>query len=160
MANQNSKNIETLRRMARIAELIQDQELLQAIGLAYENKVRGRVRRGKDIHGQTFTPYSEQYRKKRKREGEPTHPVNLTMDHVSGMLVNVSHVVFNDLDGLKAYINNPSGDGPNKSQLGEWHQEGAGNLPVREWWGLTDEQIEEIRETIVRELNEIFETEL
>ena len=152
----NSNNRETLKKMARMAELIQDQELLNKIGLAYTTMVRRRTQQeGRDIHGTEFAPYAKSYIPRKKKEGMSAHPVNMTLDKISGMMTKLDHVVFNDLDGVKAYINNAQ-----KAQIGKWQQTGAGNLPVREWWGLTDQQIEKIRTTIAKNLDKIFETEL
>ena len=154
---QNKNNEATLRRMARIAEIIKDQELLHKIGLQFAQHVRIRTQKGIDVKGHSFRPYSDRYAKKRSKAGQPTHPVNLTMDHKTGMLSKIDHFVFKDLSGLQAYISDPE-----KAQIGRYHHiEGAGKSRViRQFWGLTDKQIELIRNEIKKDLDELFKENL
>jgi hypothetical protein len=156
MSNKSS-NKAKLKRLAHIASLLRDRSLLEKIGEAYETFVKRRTRSGKDVNERPFTPYSRQYAKKRKRLGLQTHIVTLEAKEIGGMLQSVDHVVFNDLDGVKAYI-----DGQRQAQIGYYHAvSGAGKSHViREWWGLSKKGKEKIQGIIQTKLDEIFKTKL
>ena len=150
-------NQDKIRRLVRFKDVFKDQELLHAIGLAYRRMVRGRTLRGKDVHGNSFRPYSESYAKLRKRRNEPTHLVNLTMDHITGMLEQIDHVVFNDLEGVSMFITDRR-----KSQIASYHNTlGAGKGKViREFWGLDDNHKELIKKMILDHSDQYIQTEL
>ncbi len=150
-------NKEKIRKLVRFKDVFKDQELLTAIGLAWRKMVRGRTLRGKDIEGKSFKLYSSQYAARRKAKGEPVHLVNLTMDHITGMLQQIDHVVFDDLDGVSMFIADPK-----KSQIAKYHNElGAGKSKVvREFWGLDDNHKSNIRKMILDHGDQYIQTEL
>jgi len=150
-------NKEKIRKLVRFKDVFKDQELLTAIGLAWRKMVRGRTLRGKDIHGNRFKPYSKSYEGVRKRLNEPVHLVNLTMDHITGMLQQIDHVVFDDLEGVTMFIADPE-----KSQIAKYHNElGAGKSKVvREFWGLDDNHKSNIRKMILDHGDQYIQTEL
>lgn len=160
-----SDNLAKIRRLRAVAELVYNQELLTKVGLAYESVVRKRTRAGLDIHGKAFQPYSPAYEGVRSRSGEPTHPVNLTMDHFTGMLASVDHVVFNDLSSVMAFVEGSRKRGKKtvtNAQIGRYHAiDGAGKSKViRKWWGLSDKELKDIEDLIELELDKIFTANL
>lgn len=149
----STENLRKIVRLRKIGEGVLTLEVLTKVGEAYEVIVRNRTRQGRDLHGKTFKPYSPGYKRIRERAGEPTHPVNLTMDHFTGMLASIDHTVFNDMSGVQAYI-----EGDSKAQIARYHAiEGAGKSKViREFWGLSDEESNKIRDLIETELDKIL----
>lgn len=148
-----------INRLREITEMGKNQELLNKIGLAFRTLTLRRTRKGKDIQGASFKPYSAPYAKIRAKAGEPTHPVNLTMDHVSGMLEKITYQtnISGDAASVEAWINDSE-----KSKIGYYHAvSGAGvNKVVRKWWGLSNEDEEKIRKTVTNEFGKYLKAEL
>lgn len=156
---ENDQNNEKLDRLVQITEFFKNQKLLNQVGLAYRTLVLRRTRQGKDIEGNTFQPYSAGHASLRQRLGEPTHVVNLQMDHIQGMLHQVGHSVTmgTDFASVEAWIQDPE-----KAKIGRYHHvQGAGKSKViRKWWGLSNEQETKMEDTITSNLNEILQTEI
>lgn len=154
-----SDNEIKINRLREITEMGSSQKLLGKVGIAFRTLMLRRTRKGKDIEGQTFKPYSKPYARIRERAGEPTHVVNLTMDHVSGMLEKVTHstTIGTNLAQVEAWINDPE-----KSKIGYYHAfSGAGKSRViRKWWGLSNEDEQRITKTVTDELDKYLETNL
>lgn len=150
-------NKETIDRLRNILSLIYSEDVMEKVGNTYRTKVKDRTEMGLDIHERKFKPYSKAYARKRLKLGEPVDIVNLRIDHFNGMLLKIDHLVFNDLKGVQAYINDSD-----KAKIGRYHAvTGAGKSRViREWWGLSDKQAEETAEIIGVKINEILEQKL
>ncbi|XWN36083.1 MAG: hypothetical protein ROO71_08965 [Balneola sp.] len=150
-------NKEKIRKLVRFKDIFKDPELLTNIGSEYRVMVSRRTRRGKDVHGVSFKPYSKNYEGVRKRLNKSIHPVDLTIHGVSGMLDQIDHVVFNDLEGVSMFIANKD-----KAQIAKYHNElGAGKSKVvREFWGLDDNHKSKIRKMILDHSDQYIQTEL
>lgn len=117
----------------KILKALKSQEFYNILGLAAIKIIKDRTRKGKDVKGKKFTPYSESYKKVRERAGLPTSPVSLTFDDISGMLTKVDHVVANDFSHVSVLIDDAA-----KAQIAKYHNElGASKKKViREFWGI------------------------
>lgn len=115
----------------------------QNIALDVAKLIRDRTRQnGKDVNGSDFAEYSDATQKRKAKQGKPSF-VNLT-DH-SNMIngVHVSAV----LGGYEIYIADTF-----NNKKAYWHQTGAGNLPKREWFGISKPDTEKIYQKYGRTL--------
>lgn len=158
MADQDKINRETIARLKKLPEVLDENKaILNRVGMAFRTLVKERAQQGKDIHDQPFQSYSEGYTGVRRRLRRPLHPVDLTIDDVSGMIAKVDHTINASMSTVTAYINDPV-----KSQIGKYHAVmGAGKSKViREWWGLSNAQEERILRIINVDIDKILNKEL
>jgi len=155
-------------RMANFADIIktlngiigglQNQTMLNKMGLAAIRRIKERTRAGLDVEGNTFapaktakpgSPYSPAHAKKRELLNLPTAFVNLEMDDIGGMLQKVDHRVFPALDGVELDITDPR-----KKRIMKYTSfEGVGkNKIVRKSWGINDQDKKDIADLVARQL--------
>lgn len=133
-----------------ILDGLQNQTLLNKLGLTQIRKIKDRTRRGVDLSGKTFKPYNEQYAERKfKTTGIPTHVVNLTLDDISGMLQQIDHVVNTDFSNVEILFRDPR-----KRKLASYHNElGAGRSRViREFWGINPQDEKDLLDLIGHDL--------
>jgi len=129
---------------------LQNQTLLNKLGLAQIRKIKDRTRRGLDLSGKTFKPYNEKYAERKfKTTGIPTHVVNLTLDDISGMLQQIDHLVATDFSNVEILFRDPR-----KRKLASYHNElGAGRSRViREFWGVNSQDEKDLLDLIGHDL--------
>nr|BDD47025.1 hypothetical protein 20 [Balneolaceae bacterium] len=138
-------------------KLDHNQPMLEKAGMAFRTLVKERTQKGVDIHGQSFRPYSRQYLRIRRKLGRPADPVDLTIDDATGMIAKITHKVELSKGNVTAYISDSI-----KSRIGYYHAvSGAGvNRVKRQWWGLSDPQIERITKIINVDLDKILNSEI
>lgn len=134
-----------------ILDSLQNQTLLNKLGLAQIRKIKDRTRRGVDLSGKKFQPYNEQYAERKfKSTGIPTHVVNLTLDDISGMLQQMDHIVAVDFSSVEILFRDPR-----KRKLAGYHNElGAGRSRViREFWGVNPQDEKDLLQIIGHDLD-------
>lgn len=144
-----SKIKEALRE---ILGTFESQKLLNKIGLAQLRNIKSRTRKGLDLFGRPFKAYTDEWKERKSIVYRmPNHPVNLTLDDVSGMLspVELDHIVSNDLKSVELYFRTPA-----KRKLAGYHdQEGVGKSKViRRFWGVSEEDEKSLTDIIVKDL--------
>jgi hypothetical protein len=130
-------------RLDALLDALKSQKLLNKLALGVERIILDRTRKGMDVDGQSFTNYSEPYKKKRAAAQLNTYPVDLFFDHTSGMLTKVDHVINANMESVRVLINDPE-----KEKIGGYHNtSGAGKSKViRKWWGIkSSEELEKLR---------------
>jgi hypothetical protein len=117
----------------KLFKALKSQEFYSKLALAAIKTIKDRTRKGKDVEGKSFQPYSESYKKVRQRAGLPVSPVTLTFDDIAGMLKKIDHVVANDFSSVAVVIDDAA-----KEQIARYHSiEGAGKKKViRRFWGI------------------------
>lgn len=146
-------------------------ELIAALVVGH---IRERCERGLDIHDKPFAPYSESYKRTLQKLGRSLSPVDMLLS--GGMLGSVKVVERNDDSiviglgtGASRVVRPPSKQrrkltkeqrqrrskragarGPAHNLLGAWHQDGEGNLPAREWFGVSPRGEKDIRRQVQR----------
>ena len=137
-------------------------ELVAALVVGH---IRERCERGLDIHDKPFAPYSESYKRTLQKLGRSLSPVDMLLS--GGMLGSVKVVertedtiVIGLGTGASRVVRPPSkrrrarrsagARGPAHNLLGAWHQTGEGNLPAREWFGVSPRGDTDIRRQVQR----------
>lgn len=114
---------------------------MKKIGNEVENRIQKRLDSGKDVEGSSFTSYDRLYEKR--------GPVNLKQ---TGKLRNSIKVTSKE-NKINIEV---TGE---RKKIGEYHQTGAGNLPKREWFGMTgrtaDYVVDEISKIISKQVDKI-----
>lgn len=127
------------------SDKLEDQQRLSRIGLGGIRNIKERTRRGVDVDGRPFEPYSEGHARKRRAKGLPTSRVDLKFSLYDGMMDQIDHVIARDLRSVAIVIEDDE-----KEQLAVYHNiEGAGRSRViREFFGLSDDEIDAIEELV------------
>jgi len=136
-----------------IADL-QSQKELNKLGLAGIRKIKDRTRKGIDVDGSAFQPYSTNYAEKRASFGLPTSIVNLEFNDIDGMLSKVDHVVANDFKSVAIDILDPR-----KKRLASYHDElgvGKAGQNIRHFWGLSSEDEKDIAEIVAADMTRLL----
>lgn len=136
-------------------------ELLASLVIGH---IRERCEAGLDIHDKPFAKYSDSYLRTLQKLGRATSPVDMLLS--GGMLGSVKVVERNDngiVVGLgtgtsrvvrpqakKRRRQKKLGRGPAHNLLGQWHQDGEGNNPAREWFGVSPRGDATIRRQMVK----------
>lgn len=130
-----TKRLEKL--FAKLVDKLRNQALMNRLGLQAQRFIGKRTRKGKDVEGQDFKPYSDAYAKRRRRAGLQTHPVNLTWDNYTGMMRSIDHLVAHTYDKVLVYINDPT-----KRRIARYHNiKGAGKSKViRRFMGMNEQE--------------------
>lgn len=125
--------MEHFSRLDAFLTALKSQKLLNKLGLGAEHIILDRTRKGLGADGTPLQGYSESYKKVRERAGLGTGKVDLYFDHVDGMLLHVDHVINNNFESVRVYINDPE-----KSKIAGYHDKyGAGKKKIiRHWWGI------------------------
>jgi hypothetical protein len=132
-------------RASQLLKALRSQAFYNKLGLAALRIIKDRTRKGRDVEGKIFMPYSDPYAASREKRGLNTHPVNLSFQDLTrmlpkgykssqqGMLNSIDHVVANDFTSVSILINDPV-----KEQIAVYHNvQGAGKGKViRRFWGI------------------------
>ena len=120
---------------------ITDEQTLEAVGQATIDYIRDRASKGLGLGRETMKPtkYSESYQKSAdfKAAGKSASPVNMRLS--GDMLGSIDLAI----DGDKLLIGIPSEESP-KAHGHMTGQEGSGNLPKRQFFGVTKKEFDEI----------------
>lgn len=137
----------------RLLSGLKNQALMNRLGLGVRRLIQDRTRKGLDVQGKPFRKYSGGHAKRRAKLGLPTHPVNLQMDDVSGMLRRIEHVVARDLSDVEVYIGDPV-----KERIAYYHNvSGAGKSRIRrEFWGLAKKEESMLQDIVNAELKNVL----
>jgi len=135
----------------KILSALDNDKILNRLGLGGIRIVKERTRKGLDVDGKSFKPYSEGYKKKREEAGLVTDIVNLEFDDLEGMLHKVDHEVNNSLHSVQMLI-----DDPEKETIAGYHNiQGAGKSKViRKFWGFSEEEKEKLRDIALEGIHE------
>ena len=92
-----------------------------------------RTQEGKDVDGTLFAPYSRKYLDKKSKEGRYRGFVNLTWDGdmLQGMVVSQIP------RGVRISF-------ANRKEIASYHQQGAGHLPERRFFGLSEAEMSKL----------------
>jgi hypothetical protein len=139
-------------------------ELLAALVIGH---IRERCEAGLDIHDKPFAKYSDSYQRTLQKLGRSTSPVDMLLS--GGMLGSVKVVERDDNGvviglgtGTSRVVRPPPqkrrrqkkakklGRSPAHNLLGQWHQDGAGDNPAREWFGVSPRGDAAIRRQMVK----------
>ena len=134
---------------------LQNQQLLNRLGLAQIRNIQKRTRIGKDLTGKAFKAYTDDYRARKEAiQGIPANVVNLKLDETDGMLASLDHKVSNDLKSVELLFTNDRA-----SRIAGYHNEtGAGKSRVkRPFFGVNDEERAGIAELIGQEMELILQ---
>ena len=128
----------------QLLKSLKSQKLQNLLGLAVTRKVKDRTRKGTDVDGSPFKPYSKGYKKKRKQAGLSTSTVNLAFSKYDSMQKSIDHIVSRDFSKVVVYIKNNN----KKRQIARYHHyKGAGKSKVvRKWFGLSKQDKIDIKE--------------
>lgn len=129
-----------------IIKALHSQTLMNALGLAAIRRIKERTRKGQDVEGRSFQPYTEKYAAKRRVEGLPTHPVNLEWNDIDGMLQKMDHTIFRNFSGVEVDFTDPD-----KRKLASYHNKlgvAKKGKNIRHFFDLNDDDIEAIAELI------------
>ena len=118
----NLSDIEEI--LSGVLNSLNSQIELNKLGLAGTKRILDRTRKGIDVDGRPFKPYSDRWAEVREENELPTHVVDLTFSDIEGMLRKVDHTVSNDLKSVAIDIEDPE-----KRLIASYHDElGAGGL--------------------------------
>ena len=133
--------------------------------------IRERCSRGLDIHDKPFAPYSESYKATLRKLGRNVGTVDMLLS--GGLLGGVNVVERTDTTvvigvdtGTSRVVRPPktrqrgrdarerpvrsssTSRGPAHNLVGQWHQDGEGNNPKREWFGVSPRGDREIQRQV------------
>lgn len=151
-------NREKILKLKKLPELIgPDRPLLERLGMAYRTLVKERTQKGRDVDDKPFRPYSSGYLRTRRKKRRPTHPVDLTIDDVTGMISSITYRAEPKASRVISFISDSE-----KAQIARYHAVlGAGvNRIKRRFWGLSESQEERIRRIINVEIDKKIKSEL
>jgi len=126
---------------------------LEKLGLAAAFLIKQRTVEGKDIDGNEFQDYSEGHAVRRRKENLPTHPVNLEFNNIDGMMHGIDHLVSRSSSKVAVYIR-----GSRNRRISRYHNiMGAGKSKVkRRFWGLNDDEQNNVAELVQLDLSEVL----
>lgn len=128
-----------------LKDKLKSQYIQNQIGITGVHLVQGRTRKGIDIFGNKFKPYSKSYARKRRKLNLFTNIVNLKSDANAntGMVNNLTYTVSSDFSTVLIHLRDKS-----KEKLARFHQIlGAGKSKViRQWVGFTKKQNQQLQE--------------
>ncbi|MBC8377188.1 MAG: hypothetical protein H8E26_14180 [FCB group bacterium] len=126
---------------------------MEKLGLAAAFLIKERTAEGKDVDGDNFAKYSEDYAEKRRSENLPTHPVNLEFNAIDGMMHSIDHLVARDASKVVLYLR-----GSRNRRIARYHNKlGAGKSKViRRFWGLNNDEQTKISELVQLDLKEVL----
>lgn len=133
---------------------IRSEEQLTKLGLQAQFQIKDRTRKGIDVEGRPFQPYSEKYRKFRQAIGLPVDVVNLQLNDIDGMLRKIDHEIANDLESVSVDI-----DDPRKREIASYHNElgvAKRGENIRHFWDLNREEREEIAGIVEKDLEQLL----
>jgi len=156
METEDPKYLESV--LERLLNSLANQALYNKLGLAIARIVKERTRKGVDVTGSAFEPYSQAYAKKREKRGLPVDTVTLQFSRYQGMMSKIDHVVNNELTDVEVFINDEE-----KARIASYHNiKGVGKpgAHIRKFWGTNDEENRrilgiaqvEIKQILLREL--------
>lgn len=141
--------------LKQILDAFENQTLLNKLGLAQIRNIKDRTRRGLDLFGRPFRPYTEEWKKRKESVFRvPSHPVNLILDDVTGMLTQIDHVVAADLRSVELMFRTPE-----KRRIASYHDQlGAGKSRViRRFWGVSESDEKALGELVRAQLDLILQ---
>ena len=126
------------------AELkVLDKDIVKALAQV-SSDITKRTQSGLDYKGTSFASYSKQYKKAKERSGRPGSPVNLTY---RGHMLN-GKTVKRIADGGKIWFP----DSKQRKKAG-WHNTGAGTLPERHFFELSNNNVKYIETYLLRKIH-------
>ncbi len=137
----NSNNL--YKKINSLTNNLRSQKLQDNIGLSAERLIKKRTRKGIDIHGRTFRPYSRSHARKRERRGLSSSTVNLVWSETDGMMTKMDHLVARNHDKILVYFRDPQ-----KRRLARYHNTmGAGKSKIkRQFFGLSADDEKKLRQ--------------
>ncbi len=140
------------RDLRRVASDLRSQKLMNRLGLASIRQVRRRTRRGVDVDGAPFEPYSDSHERRRAKEGLPTDHVTLKFDQYESMLDSLDHVVARDLESVVVEFIDAE-----KEEIAGYHHRGEGDNPEREFVSHSEEEIDELQSLVTDHIDDVFD---
>lgn len=146
-----------LERLDGVAKTFADQQIMNRLGLTGVRYIKKRTREGRDIHGNTFKPYSAQHAERRRALNLPIDIVNLQMNDIDGMMNSVDYEVGDKFDSVTIGITRSE-----KEELMRIHSIiGAGRGKVRrEAWGFTVQEQDRLLQTFMEDYKKLLIKEL
>ena len=142
-----------VRRNFRFSDLIDQRgsaDVMREAGLRLAVKIENRTMSGLDERGRRFAPYSPAYRKGVKRGGV----VRFASKSIGPVDLHLTGQMFRDFDVVQVTAKSV-GLGFRGSESGkkaDWHESGAGRLPVRKFLGVPDVWVADLVQFISRKL--------
>jgi len=134
---------------------------LNLIGQALITDIKKGVRDGVDIHGAGFKRLNRKYKKQKIAAGYPA-----TILVRTGRMVGRGGIggAMTGIGGTGVYLKRATKSkqvaivtvAKNRQDLTVWHNEGAGELPVREWFGIAHRTDAPIRKAVLASINRKF----
>jgi hypothetical protein len=165
--------------LGRLGAAFHSQKLLNRLGLGAIRRVKDRTRRGLDVHGNPFQPYSDEYRQLKLDAGlktpDPARTVTLSWgvrrlkrtskdepgaieaSWTDTMLDYLGHLVSPDLDAVEVFFTNPR-----KEKLARFHSiDGAGRSKIiREFFALSGDDLDALAGLVEGDVNELLKLNL
>lgn len=129
-------------RLPKIEFKLSDKQVMSQIGAAIKLDVRKRTQSGTDVHGKAFKSYKTSSSKSRGRRGRNTGRVDLL--DTGRMLGAITTTKVTDKEvhvGFTRVI---------EREKASYHQQGKGNLPKREFFGLSKKARRDLIETFTK----------
>jgi len=141
-----------LKKLDKIAADFTNQRTMNRVGLMGVRFLKDRTRKGRDVQGRPFKPYSEEHARRRAKLNLPTNVVNLEMNDIDGMMSSIDFEVSRDFSTTTFLLTKPD-----KEQLMNIHSFlGAGKSRViRQVWGFSDKEHEKMIRTIADDLKKL-----
>lgn len=140
------------RDLRRLASDLRSQKLMNRLGLASIRQVRRRTRKGTDVDGSPFEPYSDSHERRRAKEGLPTDHVTLKFDQYESMLDTLDHAVARDLESVVVEFTDAE-----KEEIAGYHNEGEGDNPEREFMAHSEKEVDELESLVTDHLDDVFD---
>lgn len=117
---------------------IKSESVRQQLVLDIVDKIVARTEKGKDINGSSFVPYSKAYKKSLDFNAfNKTSKVNLRL--TGDMLNSIDAIQTSPTEIEIGFIDEDS------KLKASGHIKGSGKLPIRDFFGLTDKEIRELK---------------
>jgi len=128
--------------------------VMERIAMSAEVIIKSRTLSGNDVRGLPFQPYSTgyaRYKANRKKKGSRSYTGVVNLFDTGKLFNSIKHEMKTPTSVL-IYV------GGNPSVYGLAHQTGAGNVPTREWFGLSGSEKNLLGQQFAEEADEIWST--
>lgn len=131
-------------RLDKFSNRITGKDIMNLMALQVKNLIKANTQSGRDKDGKPFKPYSANYSKKEKKS-----LVNLTQTGI--MLNSMTQKVLSNTMAKVFFTTASYKTGGTVQDRARAHIEGLNHLPIRDFFGLSDLNAQEIQKTYQEE---------
>lgn len=133
-------HVELQSALKEFADYITAEDVLLPAAFDQLARIKLRTARGVDVNNKSFEPYSLPYSKERSAKGHSSQLVDLFF---SGRMQASMDTEVLDAQSVRIFFNDPA-----QGLKAFFHHTGAGNLPTREFFAISDSDVAELEKAV------------